>query len=227
MSNKSDSWINGRRCEERTPDWGGGTSTARPAPYTVGGDASYESPKERLLRETREAKEQFEAAAERVQASNEETQKRFVNTLDMLENLRSNLLAQCESDLVDLALTMARELAQREITAHPEVVSALAQEGIQRLQQCSVITLHVAPSEYRYMQEQSAHLMESRPTLQLHIVEDERLASGSCVVEGDSAQVDASFDTRLSKMQNALHVQGRHGAAVAQQEKKKKDGAAA
>ena len=59
--------------------------------------------------------------------------RRVAQTLEELGGLRRTLMQQSERQMVQLALTLARRVVQREISLDPELIAAMAHVAIKKL----------------------------------------------------------------------------------------------
>ena len=62
--------------------------------------------------------------------------RRVAQTLEELGGLRKTLMQQSERQMVQLALTLARRVVQREISLDPELIAAMAHVAIEKLGRC-------------------------------------------------------------------------------------------
>ena len=114
------------------------------------------------------------------------------------------LQAQLAERLADVSVTLARQVVRSEIRQRPEVVVAVAQEALDTLLHTARrVILRVNPSDLPLVQAGAGDLLAARET---HLVADEQIAAGGCVIDSDIGVVDASIP---SSWQRALAAMGR------------------
>ena len=105
---------------------------------------------------------------------------------------------QIEKQLVDLAMTVVRQLFRREIRQNPSHVIGVVREAIQVLPLASRnVQLHPHPDDAAIVRESLAPT-ESEPAWT--IVEDPLASKGGCRVTTDNSQVDAGAESRLNAL---------------------------
>jgi flagellar assembly protein FliH len=138
-----------------------------------------------------------EAGAKRAEAM----LRRLAQTLDELSRLRTTMIRDAERQMVQLALTMARRLVQREISLDSEIVAAMAHVALDRLGDSAPATIRLHPDDY-------ATVMAARGAewagTQVTVVPDAAVARGGCVVESAFGLIDASVSAQFAEIERAL-----------------------
>lgn len=110
--------------------------------------------------------------------------------------------AQTESALVALMLELARRLVQQELAATPEKILGIVREAVAHLAQpVRGLRIRLHPEDVRVVSE---HLTEDPGVEGWTLVPDVQLMPGDCVVETDTARVDARLDTRQAQLAQRL-----------------------
>jgi flagellar assembly protein FliH len=106
--------------------------------------------------------------------------------------------AQVESDLVNLALTVARQLVRRELRIDPAQVIAIIRETVALLPAATRdVRVHLHPEDAAVVRERLADTTAERAW---SIVEDPVTTRGGCRVTTDTAQIDARLETRINSV---------------------------
>lgn len=105
---------------------------------------------------------------------------------------------QIEKQLLDLAMTVTRQLFRREIRDNPTHVIGVVREAIQALPIASRnVQVHLHPDDAAIVREYLAPA-EGEPAWA--IVEDPLASKGGCQVTTDNSQIDAGAETRLNAL---------------------------
>lgn len=126
--------------------------------------------------------------------------RRVAHTLEELSNLRKALMQQSERQMVQLALTLARRIVDREVTLDPELIAAMAHIGIKKLGTSNPATIRLHPEDYTVV----ARDGERWSGAQVTVVPDPAIARGGCFVESDFGCIDASLDRQFEELTRAL-----------------------
>ncbi len=103
---------------------------------------------------------------------------------------------QIEKQLVDLAMTVVRQLFRREIKQNPSHVIGVVREAIQLLPVASRnVRVHLHPDDAALVRDT---LSPAEGDLAWSIVEDPLTARGGCRVTTDNSQIDATAESRLN-----------------------------
>jgi flagellar assembly protein FliH len=105
------------------------------------------------------------------------------------------------TELVELALIIARELVGAEVRRDPAPLIALVEHCLDDVAGESSITVRLHPAD-------RAALLAARPDLaktpDIRVVEDPSLARGGCAVESSRRLVDARLEERLDNVRDGL-----------------------
>ncbi len=129
-------------------------------------------------------------------AALDERVKRLDEALRLLARPFSQLDAQVERELVQLALAVGRHLARRELRVEPTQVIAIVREALAQLPATArEVRVHLHPEDAAVMRERlSAPAAERVWTL----VEDPTLSRGGCLVQSEASRIDARFESRVA-----------------------------
>jgi flagellar assembly protein FliH len=178
-------------------------AAAAPAPLTP--EALTIQQQERLAALEREAFTKGYAQGERagVEAGGKRAEamlRRVAQTLEELGTLRKTLMQQSERQMVQLALTLARRVVQREISLDPELIAAMAHVAIKKLGVSNPSTIRLHPDDYTVVARDGDRWSGSN----VSVVPDASIARGGCMVESDFGNIDASLDRQFDEMARAL-----------------------
>lgn len=127
---------------------------------------------------------------------------RMSGVFDKLSKPLEEMDAQVEQQLVNLSLTIARQLIRRELKADPAQVIAIIRETVGLLPAAARdVRVHLHPEDAAVVRERLATPAVDRAW---SIVEDPVMTRGGCRVTTETAQIDARLETRIGTVISAL-----------------------
>ncbi|MEO1171741.1 MAG: FliH/SctL family protein [Myxococcota bacterium] len=117
-----------------------------------------------------------------------------------IENARAQALRETESDLVDLALHIAREVIGISIEEQREFTAKMAEHALGLLRESDRVTLRVASEHADALR---VHLAENDHG-HVELIEDPSMTDAGVVAECELGRVDATLTRRLSEAAEAL-----------------------
>ena len=128
--------------------------------------------------------------------------KRFGELLEALAEPFDKLDETVEKQLVELAMTVVRQLFRREIRLEPTHVIGVVREAIRLLPVASRnVQVHLHPEDAALVRES---LSPGEGELAWSIVEDPLITRGGCQVTTENSQVDATAEARLKAVISAV-----------------------
>lgn len=126
--------------------------------------------------------------------------------LDHLTHPMSEVDAQIEQALVALMLELARRLVQQELATDPAKMLAIVRDAVGHLSgPAKDLRVRLHPDDLRVVSE---HLDAATGDEGWVLVPDRQLMQGDCIVESESARVDARLDTRQAQLAQRLLAEG-------------------
>lgn len=116
--------------------------------------------------------------------------------------LRTRTLDETEEQIVVLAAAIARRVISREMTTDPELMLALAAEGIDALGERDRVVVRIGGIEESQLPAMLERLRRKAPRCEIAL--DPGLSPGECIVESELGQVDESIDARLANVLAAV-----------------------
>lgn len=188
--------------------WGGGGSRA-PEPRALQQPTEEEaSPvsQQRLATLEREAfakgYEQGErAGTEAAGKRGEAMLRRLTETITELTALRASMIRQTETQIVELALGVARRIVHREVSLDRNLMIAIVRVALDRLGESAHVTVRLHPDEFAATG--AAGLAELAGT-DITFTADARVGRGGCRVESEMGMLDAGVDAQIQEIARAL-----------------------
>jgi flagellar assembly protein FliH len=120
---------------------------------------------------------------------------------------RAKLWLSQESEMVALALDIARQVIKTEVTQNPAVVHAVLANALRRITDKDNVRVRVSVADAPRVKEAREDLMEVVDGLRfIEIVEDRRVGDGGCVIETNAGTIDAKIETQTAEVARALGV---------------------
>ncbi len=133
-----------------------------------------------------------------VQGSADAEIQRALGMVAQVEQLRIQSAKQSESDIVELALAMARKVIHREASLDPDIVVVQVREIISSIVEKGLIRVLVHPGDVEYLLtfRQSFVGADGTP-VQLSIEPDETIQPGGCIIESSQYFINATIEKQL------------------------------
>jgi flagellar assembly protein FliH len=156
----------------------------------------------RVAREQSEARG-YEAGMAKAKAEMEgqvNELKTRIQRLDKLLQFMSRPLEELDADvekmLLQLTLTVGKQLARRELRIDPAQVIAVIRESLQELPTAArEARVHLHPEDASIVRERLAEPSNERAW---RIVEDPTMSRGGCVVKTETSRIDARLESRIN-----------------------------
>jgi flagellar assembly protein FliH len=154
----------------------------------------------------REAREQGEAraraiAAEEVAQAVAPLREQLSQTINEVEGLRAAITRRAESDLVRLAIEIAKKIVHREVTTDREIALTLARVALARLHSRAAAALHLHPDDYAYVAARRERLEASGA---IDLIEDRSIGRGGCLIRTDMGDVDARIEQQFAEIERGF-----------------------
>jgi len=129
----------------------------------------------------------------------DETKKLYEDSIKKLEEINKTFeekLNSLEKELSAVALDMAREIIQKEISKDSsEVAYSLAKALLEDLKDASRVTIKVNPKNAEFLKGKFDNIV---------IIPDEAVKEGGVVIQSDIGNIDASIEERFKALKEAV-----------------------
>lgn len=120
---------------------------------------------------------------------------------------REALWRSQESEMVALALDIARQVIKTEVSQNPAAVHAVLANALRRITDKDAVRVRVSVSDAPRVKEAREDLLEVVDGLRfIEIVEDRRIGDGGCMIETNAGTIDAKIETQIAEVARALGV---------------------
>jgi flagellar assembly protein FliH len=142
----------------------------------------------------KQAVEQYEALVKEAEQTREQARTEY-----------DEALAGMESDAVEMILAIAKKVIGEEMNAKNENILQLVRQAFEKCSNRESILLKVSPDDYDFIQENIDEITSQVTGIgELEIKKDPSLKSGGCIVETPFGSVDAGYETKLRKIEEAF-----------------------
>lgn len=123
-----------------------------------------------------------------------------------LQEDRSLWFWECEKDLVELALAVARCLVNHEISTSPAAVGEMVKMALQEVESTHSVSLHIHPEDWGLLSEGGAGEGVSAVEIpsRVQVVEDESVGRGGCLVRSDMGSIDGRLEEQFAALMGRL-----------------------
>jgi flagellar assembly protein FliH len=142
----------------------------------------------------------------RARASYEKTlaglRAQFPETLREFATQREGYFRRVESEVVQLALSIARKILHREVQMDPLLLTGIVRVALESLNDGTQVRLRANPEEISFWREYFSRSTDISPAPEL--MGDASLDAGSCVLETDLGSTHISLETQLKEIEQGF-----------------------
>lgn len=160
--------------------------------------AGYAEGKEKAIKEARKAIESISQL--------------FSKGLEDIASLKSSILEKAEDGIIQLSIAIAKKLVASELKQHPDTIVNIVQSAISLITERSKIMIRIHPDDRLLIEQYADELRKylNNESAQISISEDPNLTPGGCIITTDTNILDATFESRMSAIEDNLrHQKGR------------------
>ncbi|MGI4755508.1 MAG: FliH/SctL family protein [Janthinobacterium lividum] len=179
---------------------GGPTDLERSEPLVPGVPEHEVERRLAIARETATAavehRMQAEAAAQQAKA-----RQQLAQTLDAFNRERTAYFSRVETEVVQLALAIARKILQRESELDPTLLGALVRIALDRMQSGTAVRVRVVPAEAELWRTMGS---EANGTKRWQVEEDAALMPGDCLVQTEMGEANFGLEAQMCDVEQSF-----------------------
>jgi flagellar assembly protein FliH len=141
------------------------------------------------------------AGRSRSQADVRPLLERLARTIEELAEIKPRLRAQAESDVVRLAVAVARRVLRRELNVDPSAIEGLVKAALEQLDLRDITRVRVHPDHEAALRR---CLQKAAPDRAIEVAGDSTLELGAILFETARGNLDASVETQLGEIERGL-----------------------
>lgn len=136
-----------------------------------------------------------------LQQQSEQEKTKISTAIADFEQTRKVYFARVETEVVQLALTIAGKILHRESQVDRLLVAALVQIALGQLREGAAATIRLRPEDADPWR---THFAAAALSVAVKVVEDAELAAGDCVLETEMGTVNFSLDAQLKEVERGF-----------------------
>lgn len=179
------------------PELAGGLGSGGEAPAPEGPDRTQEAWQRGFEQGRAEAMDEANRTLKRAAGL-------LVSTAEALDAARLGVVRELEDSVYLLALAIARQLVQREVTADPTVVRDLVQRGLEAFPVGSRVEIHLNPEDLNALRSQFGLPGSDGRAADLQWVADPGIERGGCTLETPHRVADGRVDLALKDLYHKM-----------------------
>lgn len=141
------------------------------------------------------------AAGQRVQACINEMGERLAQSIAAIAALRPRLRHEAETQVVELALQVARKILHRTMAVDPDALAGLVSSALSRIDARELLEIRVGAAHHAAVR---SALDRAGLPCQVQVVADASLELGAVLIETGRGRLDASVSTQLSEIERGF-----------------------
>jgi flagellar assembly protein FliH len=138
---------------------------------------------------------------ESAQAELQPVVERMSRAIGDLASVRTRIRRETESDLVTLAIAIARRVLHRELAVDPEAIQGLVKAALEKVQSRDICRVRIHPDHHPHVR---GYLERSGMPPGLEVIADPSLHCGDLLIETKRGDLDASIDTQLREIERGF-----------------------
>jgi len=133
--------------------------------------------------------------------------KSLASVMGEFEKAKREFISTSEKQLLELVLAAAECIIHREVTVNRDIVCSVLNAALKKVLDREGIRIRVNPEDYRYLTEDNPGALNGGSLKKSALVEDETISRGGAVIETLFGEVDASVETQINELRQALVMQ--------------------
>lgn len=125
--------------------------------------------------------------------------------LKQVDQLRTQMAENSRDDMLRLVMAIAEQIIRREVSVHADIINQVIGEALKASVRADHYRIKVSPADLAAVNEHKPLFLASISGLKNLMVEsDPAVTAGGCKIESDLGAVDATLETQLAAIRQAL-----------------------
>lgn len=124
-----------------------------------------------------------------------------------LQNIRQETQQQIETEVVKLALAIAKKIVCHEVKTSQETVACVAREALRQVQNPAKIKIKLNPSDLQFIQDTRTQISQYLHNVaNVRFEAEDSIQSGGCVIETDMGDIDARIEKQFQAIEASFQT---------------------
>ena len=124
----------------------------------------------------------------------------LLRSLSSLQHDRAAYFRDMQTEVVRLALVVARTVVERELKANPAILEVVVRDVLERMEHSARIRVRVPSADLAAWQ----LVLSLENEQQIDLASDNALSTGQCILEGTLGFIEFDIERRLAEIERAL-----------------------
>lgn len=125
--------------------------------------------------------------------------------IEELGAMKHSLHAACETEMVELAMAIARKVVQRELEVKSDTVIDIVRAALGAVAAAGEVMIKVNPKDLETMQAHKSEITRRAGGARGLVIEgDESIGRGGCIIETNYGEVDATIPALIAEVEEKL-----------------------
>ena len=121
-----------------------------------------------------------------------------------IRDLRKNIYAQTEEEVLQLSLLIAKKIIRSEISMDPQVIARTIRAALEYLVDKSRLRILINPEDMEEVRGILPEIANQAKGGKFHVVEDHSIGRGGCILESGFGRINATLDDQLGMLQKEI-----------------------
>ncbi|MFH1761904.1 MAG: FliH/SctL family protein [bacterium] len=132
-------------------------------------------------------------------------QENIARIADQFAKDKNRIYVQSEKIVLEIALSIAQKILNRECRADSKTVLGVIQKAIRQVIDTDRLIIRVNPDDYSIVEKNKSFWSEVNARIEhLVIQEDDKVGRGGCLIESDSGNIDARVETQFGAVRQVI-----------------------
>ncbi len=148
-----------------------------------------------------------EEGLDRAEANLETSAQALAAAAEDISRLRGSLVRNNSQDMLRLVMAVSAQIVRREVAADPDIILSIIENALQSSVRADQYRVMINPADLENVTKQKPLFLASISGLKnLSIETDTAISPGGCRVDSDLGDVDATIETQLEAIRQALNA---------------------
>ncbi|MFZ7113240.1 MAG: FliH/SctL family protein [Desulfatiglandales bacterium] len=134
----------------------------------------------------------------------EEKGKQLEALFSKIRDLRKNIYAEAEKEVLQLSTLIAKKIIRKEISLDPQVIARTIRAALEHLVDKSRLRILINPDDMEEVRRILPEIANQAKGGEFHVVEDHSIERGGCILESGFGRINATLEDQLEMLQEEI-----------------------